>query len=1199
MKPFPFQKEVIRKIEAFNGRALCSCEMGLGKTPMSLWCLKRNPDWLPAIVVAPAFVKYVWETEAKKAIGWRSVVLEGQTPSKGKLPPNNRLTIINYDILWFWLKWLKPQGFQTVIIDECFPWETKVLTEIGWLPIGLIVDFQLPLSVASFDGSAIEFQPISRYIRKKRTNRMAILRHGSGSLLCTENHKVWVEGKGYVELRKINRGDRLRRVRNVKNSCQEGSVNSQVLQQELCLEIQQSASFGNGREKEIAEALGWFGMPTMSQDFPCPTRGCEKAKVLLSFLCGIRNGSPAMHERVSKEDKHFSEKALSNQGRESYSFQTVCSHVIEESHARPKSDRENEDYQGSQWNTAPMEGETRGQRQIYSSTVGLMESFVKRLGIGSINPDWQESPKRFDLPIQLQGRYRQPKTEDWYRSRWPWAQQSQKARVGLEKDQIVEIIRVESVEGFEPRNRPGLRGSSRFDYVYCLEVEKHHNFFADGVLVSNCQYLGNPSTKRTKAVKELCRGVPHVLGLSGTPLLNRPIELFPTLNIIAPKAFPARRVFGDDYCAPEWTAWGITYKGASNTKKLNRLLIDSCLPYESMVYSEYGPISIGKLVESNLRIRVASYDHVSSSVQWRQIQANASHPAPNKMLRIKHEFGELHCTPDHRIWTKEKEYIRADALETGFSMLVLLGNQSSNHGNQHEGGSLLLDTMCGPPSGRDRRSPEKTSAETLGTPPRFFDRETLSGMWKGVVSKWWGQNMESSKVLLNLMFQKMVVCPSKSSNETSLQNNGGEAKGHPMSCDTKKHRGSQENCGKAAWSENVQGILSNAICYPNEIVGRTKSLGENTKILENIQACQTTPCRIGLGRKVVGVFNNVKTPERPISKGAPLLCGSRYCQAISEIGNRNRWTIPQTSTSTITGSLEGKNIVESRVVSIEVYEPTNRRGPAKSHGSNKVYDIQVEGGNFFADGSLVHNCMIRKRKAEVLKELPDKMRQVVPVHIKDWHEYKRASEGFLDWLHAQDPAAAERASNAVSLTKIGHLLQLSAKLKLRSVVEWINNFLQNTDEKIVVFAEHKKMVRALKRRIEEPALVIDGSVSPKDRKGIVNQFQTQNHRVLIGSKAAGVGITLTAASTVVFTELWWRPGDHTQAEDRCHRIGAHKTVWCYYLVAKNTLEEKLCKILQEKQKVLSAVLDGGPTDESLDVFNLLCNELQKEEPSGV
>jgi SNF2 family DNA or RNA helicase len=85
---------------------------------------------------------------------------------------------------------------------------------------------------------------------------------------------------------------------------------------------------------------------------------------------------------------------------------------------------------------------------------------------------------------------------------------------------------------------------------------------------------------------------------------------------------------------------------------------------------------------------------------------------------------------------------------------------------------------------------------------------------------------------------------------------------------------------------------------------------------------------------------------------------------------------------------------------------------------------------------------------------------------------------------------------------------------------------------------------------------------------------------------------LTAASTVAFTEMWWRPADHAQAEKRVHRIGTTERVWSHWLIAHGTIEEKLCRIVQDKQAGISEILDGERTKSDIAVFSQLMNQVR-------
>ena len=248
---------------------------------------------------------------------------------------------------------------------------------------------------------------------------------------------------------------------------------------------------------------------------------------------------------------------------------------------------------------------------------------------------------------------------------------------------------------------------------------------------------------------------------------------------------------------------------------------------------------------------------------------------------------------------------------------------------------------------------------------------------------------------------------------------------------------------------------------------------------------------------------------------------------------------------------------------------------------------------------LTHTCLIRRLKEDVLEELPEKQRHVVLLDIDRRSEYEHATDDFLDWLAKTSPAKVAKASKAEKIAKLSYLKQLAAKLKLKAVIEWIDNFLEGTSEKLIIFAIHKKIIKRLFARYSRISVVVDGSVRGKQRQLAVRQFlSNKSTRLFIGNiKAAGMGWSAKGVSTDATIEFPWAPGTRIQAGRRTHGLGrgeAGKKSTSFYLVAKGTLEEKLIKILQDKQKVLNAVLDGNGKGDQLDIFDQLTQELLKE-----
>ena len=247
---------------------------------------------------------------------------------------------------------------------------------------------------------------------------------------------------------------------------------------------------------------------------------------------------------------------------------------------------------------------------------------------------------------------------------------------------------------------------------------------------------------------------------------------------------------------------------------------------------------------------------------------------------------------------------------------------------------------------------------------------------------------------------------------------------------------------------------------------------------------------------------------------------------------------------------------------------------------------------------LTASIMLRRKKIDVLKDLPAKRRHVIPMDMdaNGASEYRTAENNFIKWLRNLDPKKAASAKNAEALVKIGYLKRLAADAKYSNCLAWIRDMLESGG-KLVLFAVHKAMIARLMSDLQDfNPVKVDGSVSGVKRNEAVERFQTDDEcRVFVGNiQAAGVGITLTAAADTVFLELDWTPGNHDQAEDRVHRIGqTAQSVNAWYLLTENTIESELADLIDHKRKVLTAVLDGEDVDDSSMLSALLAEYVER------
>ena len=243
---------------------------------------------------------------------------------------------------------------------------------------------------------------------------------------------------------------------------------------------------------------------------------------------------------------------------------------------------------------------------------------------------------------------------------------------------------------------------------------------------------------------------------------------------------------------------------------------------------------------------------------------------------------------------------------------------------------------------------------------------------------------------------------------------------------------------------------------------------------------------------------------------------------------------------------------------------------------------------------LYDTCLIRREKAKVLPQLPDKTRVELIVDIDNRDEYHLAQTDLAEYLRQYTDCTEweiRRKMRMEALVKFGNLRRLATLGKIGNAVDFIDNFLAS-GKQLILFCSLHDVVDALKKTFPD-ALTITGRDNAVTRQAAVDSFQAGHCKLIICSiKAAGVGLTLTASSTVAFLEIPWTYADCCQCEDRAHRIGQKDNVTCYYLLGNGTIDRVIYGLVNTKKAVANEIMnsdDDIPTDEKY--FDEIVNAL--------
>lgn len=244
------------------------------------------------------------------------------------------------------------------------------------------------------------------------------------------------------------------------------------------------------------------------------------------------------------------------------------------------------------------------------------------------------------------------------------------------------------------------------------------------------------------------------------------------------------------------------------------------------------------------------------------------------------------------------------------------------------------------------------------------------------------------------------------------------------------------------------------------------------------------------------------------------------------------------------------------------------QGPDKS---SNLYELHFR---------LWESCYFRRDKAIALKDLPEKTRQYLTVDITNRKEYEFAENDLIRYLveyESASDAKLKSAAKATAMVQINHLRQISARGKMNEAKQFIHDVIDGGD-KLIVFAFHKSVMNEIMDSF--PGCVsVTGSDSQEKKQEAIDKFQNDADCKLIALnyKSGGVGITLTAASRILFIEFPWTASDCEQAECRAHRNGQKNAVNCYYLLARNTIDERILEIIQ-KEREDSSIVTGAVND---------------------
>ena len=282
------------------------------------------------------------------------------------------------------------------------------------------------------------------------------------------------------------------------------------------------------------------------------------------------------------------------------------------------------------------------------------------------------------------------------------------------------------------------------------------------------------------------------------------------------------------------------------------------------------------------------------------------------------------------------------------------------------------------------------------------------------------------------------------------------------------------------------------------------------------------------------------------------------------------------------------NIIESPVAqNWMAYAIRYCQGYQFTAGNRKVWNV-TGASNLEELRDRTSKQILRRLKEDVL-DLPDKIISPVYLRLKS-KEYEELMGEYYSWV---DNKKEESSSLTIQFSKLMSVRKVIANEKTKQTIEFAENIVEQ-GKKVIIFTNFTDTLQTIYQHFGKQAVYLDGSCSKPHRQHAVDEFQdNEKIKVFVGNlKAAGVGLTLTAAEVVIMNDLSFVPAEHAQAEDRAYRYGQKSNVLVYYPLYENTIEGAIYDILNRKKQIIRTVMgdehpenSGDVVEEILDIIN--------------